>query len=452
VQGLIRNILQHVRRLLTAPREEFGLLQRSLSFWIRLVVYCGGELKRDKARQVAAALTYHTVFSLVPMLVLALLVLQSVRGLESSVERFEDFVIQMLLPESAVDPVASPLRVPNDLETQREFDEARALVREQFGNYIRRLRELNLTGLGIAGLLVFLYGATSLLGTVERSFDSLYRAETRRSIRIRIPLYFTIMTLGPVLLVGGQVFKDQLLTRVAETAGIAWLAGLLATLAPILCTWVLFFAVFVLVPNTHVKRRAAIGGSLLTTILWMSMQGAFEVYVSSTVITSLYGALAVVPILLLWIFLGWLVVLLGLEVSYSLQFLADRDPAKGDFEAPLSGDPGWLVPILTHIGRGFTDGRSTSRMSLRSDCGLPLSTLASFLNRLESNGWIHQVVGSGGESEYSLAKPPSQIPLREVLAIEPPPHQPGPGWDYLARLSSMRDGTVGDDTLAALLE
>ena len=70
MSGLLRDVLQHFRRLVTAPREELSLFQRSLAFWMHLVVSCAGELKSNKAPQVAAALTYHTLFSLVPMLVL----------------------------------------------------------------------------------------------------------------------------------------------------------------------------------------------------------------------------------------------------------------------------------------------------------------------------------------------------------------------------------------------
>ena len=452
MQGLIRDVLQHIRRLVTAPREELSLFQRSLAFWMHLVVSCAGELKRDRAPQVAAALTYHTLFSLVPMLVLGLLVFRSVQGLESSAERFENLVIEVLLPETVLDPESSPLLEANALDTQREFDDARALLREQFRDYIRQLSELNLTGLGIAGLLVFLYGASSLLRTVESSFDSIYRAESKRPLRIQIPLYFTFMILGPVVLVGSQVLRDQLLARFASTTGAAWLPGLFATLSPVLGIWAVLFALYVSVPNTRVKRRSAVSGSLLATLLWLFMQKGFGLYVGSTVITSLFGALAVVPILLLWGYLTWLVVLFGLEVSYSLQFLASSGPWKEDFEAPLSGDPGWLVPILTHIGRGFTNGRSTSRAALRTDCGLPLSTLGSFLKQLEERGWIHEVVGTGGESEYALARPPSQISIREVLAVEPPLHQPGAAWDYLEKLGATRDDSVGDDTLASLLE
>ena len=105
---VLRQILQHLRRLVTAPREELSLFQRTLAFWTRLVVYCAGELKRDKAQQIAAALTYHTLFSLVPMLVLGFLVFQSVRGLESSAERFENLVLTVLLPDNALDPNLSP--------------------------------------------------------------------------------------------------------------------------------------------------------------------------------------------------------------------------------------------------------------------------------------------------------------------------------------------------------
>ena len=451
VQTQLRQVFLHTQRLFREPREELSLAQRAIVFWTRLAVHCAGELKRDKAQQVAAALTYHTLFSILPMLVLAFLIFQSFAGLESSAERFEKLVIDVLVPETLLDSESSTTTGAGTA-TRSDFNEARAVLRDRFASLFEQLRRLNLAGIGIVGALVFLYGATSLLHTIEKSFDSIYRAERKRRLRTRLPIYFTIITLGPLALVAGQVFGDRLLDRMASTSVTAGLATPLATLLSLLAIWTVVVTLFLTVPNTRVRWHSASTGALFSAVLLLLLQELIGIYVARGALTSLYGALALFPIVLLWMYLVWLVVLFGLEISYSLQHLDNRPLSQGKLPTPLPGDPRWLLPILTHVGVGFQAGRATSAEELSRACGLPRVVLGSFLSRLESAELIHRIERRGEDTTFTLARPPADIRLRGVLSLtQRPDHEPGTAWTYLDRLRSHEEQFDDDATLATLL-
>ncbi|MDX1385567.1 MAG: YihY/virulence factor BrkB family protein, partial [Thermoanaerobaculia bacterium] len=186
VQRLATTAGWHVRQLLTRPGEELSLLHRTAAFWIRLSISCARKLRRDRASQVAAALTYQTLFSLVPTVVLALLLFSSVQGLDGASERARSSVIDFVLPDSLVGATAAGEEVSGT--GSEEFDDAREILRVRIDELLQRLEEVNLAGIGLIGLAAFLYGATSLMSTIEGSFNSIYQAEETRPLTIRLHL------------------------------------------------------------------------------------------------------------------------------------------------------------------------------------------------------------------------------------------------------------------------
>ncbi|MEE2777061.1 MAG: YihY/virulence factor BrkB family protein [Acidobacteriota bacterium] len=413
VQRILTTAGFHVRQLLTRPREELSLWNRTAAFWIRLSAACAAKLRRDNAPQVAAALTYQTLFSLIPMLVLGLLVFQSVQGLESAGERLRGTVVDVILPESLVSNEVA--RVAGSTATGNEFDEARELLRTRIDDLLQRLSEVSFTGIGIVGFVVFLYGATILMSTIERSFNSIYQAEETRPLTTRLPLYFSVVTMSPVALVAAQLLQDRIVGRLAGL-----LSRVLAALAPLAATFVVLFLLFRLLPNTRVRWRCAASGAFVSAAAWLLFKGLFGLYLSQTILTSLYGALALVPLFLLWIYGSWLLVLFGLALAYSLQFLS---LGVTGIRQPLTGDPRWFVPIMVHIGTAFAEGRTIGIEGLCARCQLSPAFLRPYLRILERRGLVRRAAGAEGERVVVLAKPAAAIRVSELLDLEPVPNQ-----------------------------
>ena len=191
------------RRLIDRPTEELSALARAGLLTVHVLVSCARKLMRDRAPQMAAALAFQTLFSLLPLLVLVILVLHSVRGLEGPERNCEPWWSSCWCRQSLVgtdvDLVGPP--VPGGPATLQEFNDARAVLRRRVDDVIETLSGVSFAGLGIAGFLLFVYGATSLMRTVENGFNILYQADDPPPWS-RLAPYFTLLTLGPFALVG----------------------------------------------------------------------------------------------------------------------------------------------------------------------------------------------------------------------------------------------------------
>lgn len=215
------------RRLLTAPGHELTRWQRAARYAIDLTRHCAGELRHDKAGQMAAALTYHTLFSLLPTIVLAMVILHGFVRADDR-ERFKDFVVDLLLPHTALTATeAAP-------EDRLELDAAREELAARVEALMDRISNFNLGGVGVVGLLVFIYGATALLETVERIFNTIFAVQRSRPWYLRLPMYYTVITLAPLMLIFGQVVQREMLQILDRAPWTAWLVGPAAYVLPFL--------------------------------------------------------------------------------------------------------------------------------------------------------------------------------------------------------------------------
>jgi membrane protein len=446
VQHLLADVGGHVRRLLTRPGEELSLLHRTASFWLRLSWSCATKLRRDNAPQVAAALSFQTLFSLIPMLVLILVFFDSVVGLEPVAERVRATVVDFLLPEGLISAEAAPLTAESP--TSDEFNEARELVRSRIDDMLDRLSHVSFAGVGVVGLLAFLYGTTALMSTIEASFNSIYQAEETRPLRVRLPLYFTVVAVGPIAIAAAQILRDQLLEKLAATpGGGSRLAGFLASLAPLIAAWLVLLLLYRLVPNTRVRWGCAAAGAFVTALAWILFQGLFGLYLSNTFLTSLYGALALIPLFLLWVYWSWMLTLFGLGLSFSLQYLSLGEAA---WRPPFPGDPRWFVPIMRAVAEAFRDGKTIGVTDLSRRCQLPPGFLRPYLRTLEREQLIRRTRESDGQRVVLMARPANTVKVREILGLEPLANGTASG-ELARQLEAGQLDAVGDLTLRDLL-
>ena len=447
----LKKIPEMIKRLLTQPTDELSRWQRALRFSVNLSRYCWGELSYDRAPQMASALTYHTLFSLPPMIVVMLVVMHGFKGMETYNEKFQQNVVEFLLPSSllaadvtTVESSTVSSRVTfevgdqeligtpsDDSEVSSEESVAQARAREQaelrrelasrIQEVMNYLAQINFGGIGVVGLLVFIYGATALLSTVERCFNIIFGLEHQRPWYIRLPLYYTVITLGPLVLIAGQVMQQGFLNFLTEGSWGSWLAGPMVVLSPLLTTWMVLFLMFVLLPDARVHRRQAAIGSFVSAVLWVLGKEIFAIYVSRAAATTLYGALGLFPLFLLWIWLTWLVVLFGLELCYTLQASGDRDyELKHQQLKKAEGlviDTDWVVPIGARIAQAFRLGQVCDIDDMSQEISLPARAVRRIIQMLESQGIVHLVAGPDGKHGYSLAKPAESIRVADLLAL-----------------------------------
>jgi len=437
----VSNLIQGTRKLLSTPSDDLSSRQRSLQYGVELAQYSARTLKEHRATQMAAALTYRTIFSLIPLLVVALIGVRSFKAFDSfdnslQLKAYEFFGVPLVHST----PDGTKL-TPAAVEMRERIDE----VIQQLG---QRMNDISFGSIGAVGFALLIWAALGLVITMEDCFNSVFGAPSGRPWHLRITIYWAAITLGPLLMLISLAITSKLgefLTSIPYVGGgIAFMDSFAALGA----SWIALFTLYVLMPNAQVRKRPAMIGALVAAIFWELGKWGFTLFVQNVVpYSKLYGPLALVPLFMFWVYMNWLVVLFGLEITYTLQTLPDvrRRKQQAEEDQRLKGDPMWLIPLATRIGEAFIHGEPAGRQETAEHLRLPLRVVDDLANLLESTGFIHKVSVKNSDIGYSLARPPEDIPVTELLnlvdtmQVGDAESRQGSGWRYLSHLSkSMR--------------
>jgi membrane protein len=482
-----------VQRLVTQPQHELQGAQRKLRYLIDLTRHCARELYHDRAEQMAAALTYRTIFSLIPLFVLGLVVFRMFGGLqdvqsavqpqvygffgvpevqyaEDDVLPGEKVVIEVPDPKQAIeeqeaeqaDRAAGIQPPPQDKQVEdEEHRQVRASIQKALTELTAKVANLDFASLGVVGVLLFIYAGMALAVAVEQDFNIIFGSPAGRAWHLRLAIYWSILTLGSGLLALSLYATGQIVQGVAAVGVYRPLVWILSRLLAMLASWVLLFLLYSLMPNTKVYKRPALIGSLIAAILWESGKIGFQAYVMRALpYSALYGSLGLIPVFLFWVYVSWLIVLFGLELTYTLQVMHGKVPAKSEEQRlDLPGDPEWFIPMLTQIGQAFAEGKTIGRQQLSEQLGLPSRVVNEFGKQLEKAGLIHCVVSNGdGDTGYTLARPPEKIAIATILdigkqlSLRQHNRADGVGWSYLDHLYETMRTAAADMTLSGLIE
>ncbi len=481
---LIR-LTTYLRRLISQPSDELNHAQRALRFAVDLSRHCARQLGRNHATQMAAALTYRTIFGLVPMAVLMLLVFRAFGGFEQVSSDLQDRVYEHLGLSSLT--LATSAETENQVtadatssqneaqepplssgQSQEDTDrQLRAGIDKIMADLTERASRVSVGSIGVVGLAILIWAALALLITVERSFNQIYNCPAGRPWHLRVPVYWAVITLGPVLLFVSLYVAQQMVGYVQHQA-VVWgmpvlsgVVGRLSGIAALGASFLLLFLLYVLMPNTRVRRRPALVGALVAAAFWEWGKWGFKLYVKKAVsYSALYGSLGLVPLFLLWLYLTWLIVLFGLEITYTLQAMRGREFEKeaARLDQRRVYDPQWLIPMMTRIGFGFCQGHVSRPEDLAQHLGLPEPAVAQMAQQLQDAQLIHAVAGDDDETTgYTLARPPEDITLHrllelgQALSLNGQGRDDDPAWTVLSRLAEAQRVAVADLTLASVL-
>jgi len=363
----------------------------------------------DNTLQLAAALAYNTLFSLLPTFVLVLLVVSILSSASNNLRtEVESFVFNQLGLNN-ITISTTPGSAPEDLShfISDRLDEVRRLVKTP--------------GTGIVAFATLLYGAVSLMLVIERAFNRIYRVRSGRPLARRISLYWCVLTLGP-LGVGASIALSHAFHADAQSLVPAkqWLLGPLALVSSFLISWTLVFLFYKLIPDTRVHWRSALLGSFCGALLWESGKGAFNIYVHNFIgYAKFYGNLALVPLFMFWIYCTWNFILLGLQIAYIHQFyhLLTRNRRLGlSTRTPLA-DVRWVLPLAVLLYRRFRQSKPTSAEDAAEAVGLPPDVAEHLLKALQREHLVHAVeTPATAPHGYALARPPEEITAQDLLA------------------------------------
>jgi membrane protein len=359
--------------------------------------------REDRLGLSAGSLTFTTLISLVPLLTVMLAVFSAFPMFSAFQVALQKYFLQSLVPDHIARPVLAALT--------------------QFSSKASRL--------GTVGLVAFLFSALALMLTIDRTLGGIWRVDKPRPLGRRLLVYWALATLGPLIL-GGSLA----LTSVAISASRGWLGAspvwseLLGS-ASTAMVFVLFTLgsgfLFYYLPNTQVRWRHALMGGLFVALALEVVKRALGWYLKSVPTYSVvFGAFATVPIFLVWLYLVWVIVLLGAVIAAyapSLEMRVVRHEEHPGYRFSLA------VAMLSRLyGARGTEARGCRPSELARALKTDPLQIQTVVQALQGMNWVGQL-SEEGEPRLVLLCDPLQTGAAPLMAqfLMTPAHEP-PGF------------------------
>jgi len=249
--------------------------------------------------------------------------------------------------------------------------------------------------LGSIGLAFLVYTVITTIQKVETSFNFVWRVGRRRSFGRRFTDYLTIMILGPILLAValgllGSAENSPVARWLYAVAPFAAILGVLGRVLPYAIVTLVFTCMYAFIPNTRVQFRAALIGGVTAGIIWALVGKVFTaVIVYSSQLVAVYSGFAIVLTTLIWVYLSWLILLIGAQLAFYVQFPQYLRHGQQTIELTGSDREQAGLSIMYLVGRDFAAGkRYWTADRLAAELDLPGTALAPVLARLERAGLI----------------------------------------------------------------
>jgi membrane protein len=348
-----------------------------------LIHFIAARFSQDRCTQTAASLTFTTLLSLVPMMTIALTMFSAFPVFENFSTQFKAYLLNNLMPETAGVVIT---------EYMQQFTESAA----------------RLTTVGI-GFLVL--AALSMMMTIDRAFNVIWRVARPRPLVKRLVVYWAVLTLAPLLLGMSLSLTSWLIGFSMGYAKHIPHIGIGALkILPVVFAMLAFTLLFRIVPNRYVPRSHALIGALVAAVLFETMNRIFGYYVSHfNTYKLVYGAFASVPIFLMWIYLSWLTILLGAVIAASLSHW--RTPVTQ--QASASTQLLDALRVLKYMVEGFHQGKVSTFPQMSKSLRIGYDRLESILEKLASADIVRKAEGHG----WLLMRDAKNIRASELMLL-----------------------------------
>jgi len=392
-----------IRKVLQTPLKEkikillweqnpadLSLFQRILLRQVQTVALVIRDFGMNQSLLRAAALTYYTMLSLVPLLALTFALLKA-------------FGVQNLL---------QPLII-------EKLNVGDGQVAEVILGYINNTQ---VTKLGAVGLIFLIIAVVSLLTNVEKSFNHVWGVKSVRPMLRRFADYLSVIFVGPLLIISAismtsTLSSNSLVQKLIEMQMVGNLILLLFKVTPFVFMWLAFTGLYVFMSNIKVEWRAAFIGGVAGGTLWQIAQvGYIHFQVGVGRYNAIYGTMAALPIFMVWLYLSWVIVLFGLGVCYAKQNLrtSGRD-LRGSEVSRSSYEQVALVLLVTLADRFSRGDPPVSYEQLAKYLFIPPRLCRSIINLFLGLGFVTEICTLTGRCQYQLGRSAGNLSLAEIF-------------------------------------
>ncbi len=365
-------------------------------FWLRqlqILSFTVRDFHVDNCFLRASALTYTTMLSIVPLLALMVSLLKG-------------FGVQNVL-----EPVI--------------LQEFAAGMDDVVNAIFRYIDNTNFGRLGWLGLVFLVLSVLTLLSNIEQSFNHIWRVQETRSIARRFSDYFSVVLLSPLLMLAAisistSLQSQTLVKALFETAYVGDAVLLFFSLIPFLVMWAAFMFLYLFMPNTRVRFIPALIGGIFGGTLWQTVQWAYVHFQFGVgKYNAIYGTMAALPIFMVWLYVSWIIVLLGLELTYSIQNSSTLQQEISPEPINLESRQRLALTLLVLINERFYSGLPPwSANELIRELKLPIRPAGDVLADLVRLHLLSVVKDDKGDDiGYQPGRAPERLELEELLQL-----------------------------------
>jgi membrane protein len=361
--------------------------------WLDTLRTLRARFREDRLGLTASSLTFTTLIALVPLVTVMLAVFSAFPMFSGFQRALETYFLQALVPDSIAKPVLAAVT--------------------QFAGQAKQL--------GTLGLVLLVLTALAMMLTIDRALNAIWRVRRPRPIAQRVLVYWAALTLGPLVLGFSLTLTSWAVSASQGLVGTPprSLSALFSLFQFVMLAGAMG-GLFHYVPNTHVRWRHALAGGAFVALGIEGAKRLLAWYVAAVpTYSAVYGAFATLPIFLLWIYVGWVVVLLGAVVAAyapSLQMRVVRQPATPGHRFALA------LTVLRELAAARRDtqrglGAADIAAVLRAD-PLQVEPILDTLVRLD---WAARLDEEGVQRHVLLADPAytPAAPLLEAMLLDP---------------------------------
>lgn len=354
---------------------------------LQVLVVAAQGIERDQILLRATALTYFAMLSLVPILALAI-------GMVGAFGVSEDLARVVVERVAAGSP--------------------------QAGQYILDLvNNVNFRSFGAVGGVSLFVTTVLAIGNVETAFNKIWGIERQRSLMRRFADYLAVLVVAPLLFTAAvslatSLRSETILAQVLSHPFLAQAYELGLRQTPTVLLLLGFAFLYWFLPNTSVRPLPALLGGLVAALLFTLAQALYiglNVGVART--NAIFGSFAALPLLLVWLYVSWIVVLLGCEVAFAVQNLHSFRLARVGEEPRPAAREAIGIAVAAHVARAFRDGGGITDEALAGQLDVPVRTVRAILLDLEGGG-IVSLRGAEG-CDYQLGRAADSIAIAQVL-------------------------------------
>ncbi len=274
--------------------------------------------------------------------------------------------------------------------------------------------------LGALGLGLLIYTVISLLQKIESSLNHIWRVSTRRSFVQRFSEYLSVVLVGPVLVftamgITGSAMHTDWVERIAAVEPMRTMVAMAGTLVPYLLIIGAFTFVYAFVPHTKVRLRSALIGAAVAGTLWETAGWGFASFIAnSTKYTAIYSGFAIVILAMIWIYLAWLILLIGASIAFYHQHPQYHLRRPDQLRLSIAEIERLAVLVMITIGRRYAAGRTPwSARQLATDLTAPLRETELVVHAISAAGLL--ISTDPNEPAFVPGRPLDLITVSDVL-------------------------------------